>query len=863
MTKNLVIVESPAKAKTIEKFLGKDFTVRSCYGHIRDLAKGDEAIQVNNNFNPIYEVSADKKAIVAELKKLSKDADMIWLASDEDREGEAISWHLSEVLNLDAAKTKRIVFHEITKPAILKAIENPRTIDKHLVDAQQARRVLDRLVGFELSPVLWKKVKGNLSAGRVQSVAVRLIVEREREINSFNYTSAFKVTALFNVGGKQMEAELGKRFDTEKEAQAFLESCKNANYTIQNLETKPAEKSPSAPFTTSTLQQEASRKLGYSVSVTMSIAQKLYEHGYITYMRTDSVNLSELAITNAQQAITNNYGKQYSNPRRYTTKNDSAQEAHEAIRPTYFENQNVEGTPQEKRLYDLIWKRAIASQMSKAQIERTVATVGISSNGISLIATGEVLKFDGFLKVYMESTDDEGDDDNSKMLPPLKVGENLNLIQIDAVERYTRPAPRYTEASLVKKLEELGIGRPSTYAPTISTVQKRGYVLKEDRDGKDRNFTSLTLQKNEIAREVKSEKYASEKSKLFPSDIGMIVTDFLSKHFENIMNYNFTASVEKEFDEIAKGQLKWNKMIETFYTPFHKEVLKTTETAERQSGERTLGVDAATGKNVYAKVGRFGPFVQLGENPADDEAPKPQYGKLLQSQRIESITLEEALELFKLPRTLGEYESKDVSVNIGRFGPYVKWGEEFISLPRGEELMEVSLDRAIEVINAKQTAEAPVGTFENKPITKGKGRFGPFIKWNDLFINIPRAYDFDTITQAQMNELIEKKMVKEATRFIQQWPDEKIAIENGRWGAFIRFGKKMIKLTKKKDGEKYTNEELVTLPLEEVKQMILVDDPDAFSKPAKKTAAKKTAAKKTAAKKTAPKKAAAKKAVKK
>lgn len=863
MTKNLVIVESPAKAKTIEKFLGKDFTVRSCYGHIRDLAKGDEAIQVNNNFNPIYEVSADKKAVVAELKKLSKDAETIWLASDEDREGEAISWHLSEVLNLNEAKTKRIVFHEITKPAILKAIENPRTIDKHLVDAQQARRVLDRLVGFELSPVLWKKVKGNLSAGRVQSVAVRLIVEREREINTFNYTSAFKVTALFNVGGKQMEAELGKRFDTEKEALAFLESCKNANYTIQNLETKPAEKSPSAPFTTSTLQQEASRKLGYSVSVTMSIAQKLYEHGFITYMRTDSVNLSELAITNAQQAITNNYGKQYSNPRRYTTKNDSAQEAHEAIRPTYFENQNIDGTPQEKRLYDLIWKRAIASQMSKAQIERTVATVGISTNGSSLIATGEVLKFDGFLKVYMESTDDEGDDDNSKMLPPLKVGENLNLMHMDAVEKYSRPAPRYTEASLVKKLEELGIGRPSTYAPTISTVQKRGYVVKEDREGKERKFTELTLTANQISREVKSEKYASEKSKLFPSDIGMIVTDFLSKHFENIMDYNFTASVEKEFDEIAKGQLKWNKMIERFYNPFHKEVLKTTETAERQSGERILGVDAATGKNVYAKVGRFGPFVQLGENQADDDSPKPQYGKLLQSQRIESITLEEALELFKLPRTLGEYESKEVSVNIGRFGPYVKWGEEFISIPKGEEIMEVSLDRAIEVIKTKQTAEAPVGTYDNKPITKGKGRFGPFIKWNDLFINIPRAYNYDTLTQPQMNELIEKKMEKEANRFIRQWPEEKIAIENGRWGAFIRFGKKMIKLGRKKDGEKYTNEEVATLSLEEVKQMIVAEVPDAFAKAAKKTAAKKTPAKKTAAKKTAPKKAAAKKAVKK
>jgi len=859
MSKNLVIVESPAKAKTIEKFLGKDFTVRSCYGHIRDLAKGDEAIQIHNNFNPIYEVSADKKAIVAELKKLSKDADMIWLASDEDREGEAISWHLSEVLNLDEAKTKRIVFHEITKPAILKAIENPRKIDKHLVDAQQARRVLDRLVGFELSPVLWKKIKGNLSAGRVQSVAVRLIVEREREINSFVYTSAFKVTAKFNVGGKQMEAEHGKRFEAEKEALAFLESCKNAKYSILNLETKPAEKSPSAPFTTSTLQQEASRKLGFSVLQTMSVAQKLYEHGFITYMRTDSVNLSELAIENAKQTITSNYGEQYSNPRRYTTKNDSAQEAHEAIRPTYFENQQVEGTPQEKRLYDLIWKRSIASQMSKAQIERTIANIGVSTNGITLIATGEVLKFDGFLKVYMESTDEDSEDENSKMLPPLKVGEVLNLTLIEAIEKYTRPAPRYTEASLVKKLEELGIGRPSTYAPTISTVQKRGYVLKEDREGKERSFTSLTLLQDEIKHQVSLEKYASEKSKLFPSDIGMIVTDFLSKHFQNIMDYNFTASVEKEFDEIAKGQVKWNKMIETFYNPFHKEVQKTTETAERQSGERLLGVDPTSGKNVYAKVGKFGPFVQLGEN-SDDETQKPQYGKLQQSQRIESISIAEALDLFKLPRTIGVYQEKEVLVNVGRFGPYVKWGDDFISLQKGEDLMGVSLEKAIEVINAKQTAEAPVGFYDNKPIAKGKGRFGPFIKWNDLFINIPRAYNFDALTQPQMNELIEKKLEKEANRFIQQWPDQKIAIENGRWGSFIRFGKAMVKIGKQANGEKYTNEDLTSITIDEVKKLIEKELPDAFTK---KTTAKKTAVKKTATKKTASKKAAAKKTVKK
>lgn len=856
MTKNLVIVESPAKAKTIEKFLGKDFTVKSCYGHIRDLAKGDEAIRIDKNFEPQYEVPAEKKAVVSELKKLAAQSDMVWLASDEDREGEAISWHLSEVLKLTPENTKRIVFHEITKPAILRAIENPRGIDYNLVNAQQARRVLDRLVGFELSPVLWKKIKGNLSAGRVQSVAVRLIVEREREINNFSHSSAFKIVAHFNVGGKQMDAELSKRFDKEADAMAFLQKCINADFTINNLDVKPAEKSPAPPFTTSTLQQEASRKLGYGVSTTMSIAQKLYEHGLITYMRTDSVNLSELAIGAAKDYITKNFGAQYSNPKRYTTKNDSAQEAHEAIRPTYFENIDIDGTPQEKRLYDLIYKRAIASQMSKAQIERTIAQIGVSTLPDTLTATGEVLKFDGFLKVYLESTDDESENENSKMLPPLKVGEKLTLINMDAAEKFTRPAPRYTEASLVKKLEELGIGRPSTYAPTISTIQKRGYVVKEDRDGKERNFTNLTLEKGEIKREVKSEKYGSEKAKLFPSDIGMIVTDFLSKHFDKIMDYNFTANVEKEFDEIARGQIQWNKMIADFYKPFHEEVEKTTETAERQSGERTLGVDPLTGKNIYAKVGKFGPYVQLGEATEEE---KPQYGKLLQSQRIDSITLEEALELFKLPRTLGEYLGKEVSVNVGRYGPYVKWGDDFISLPKGEELMEVDLTRVAEVINAKQTADAPVGTFKNKPITKGKGRFGPFIKWNDLYINVPRNYNFDELTQPQMDELIGKKIDKEANRFIQQWDDEKIALENGRWGPFIRFGKKMIKIARKKDGEKYTAEDLASITLDEVKKLIEIEEPDAFAKKApKKAAAKKTAAKKTTAKKTTAKKTAKK-----
>ncbi len=807
MTKNLVIVESPAKAKTIEKFLGADFTVKSCYGHIRDLAKGDEAINIKNNFEPHYEVPADKKAVVSELKKLADQSDLVWLASDEDREGEAISWHLSEVLKLKPENTRRIVFHEITKPAILKAIDNPRGIDYNLVNAQQARRVLDRLVGFELSPVLWKKIKGNLSAGRVQSVSVRLIVEREREINQFDYTSAFKVLAVFNVGGKQMEAELGKRFDTEQEAAAFLEKCKDAAFTIGNLEVKPAEKTPAPPFTTSTLQQEASRKLGYNVSVTMSIAQKLYEHGFITYMRTDSVNLSELAIEAAKNHIVNNFGAAYSNPKRYATKNDSAQEAHEAIRPTYFENAEVEGTPQEKRLYDLIYKRAIASQMSKARIERTIAQIKISTVSETLTATGEVLKFDGFLKMYLESSDDENENEGSKMLPPLSVGESLKLMKLDATQRYTRPAARYTEASLVKKLEELGIGRPSTYAPTISTIQKRGYVLREDREGKERNFTVLTLDDGQIKREVKTEKYASEKAKLFPSDIGMIVTDFLSKHFEKIMDYNFTANVEKEFDEIALGQVQWNKMIERFYTPFHKNVADTTETAERQSGERTLGVDPVSGKTVYAKVGRFGPYVQLGEGTEDE---KPQYGKLRTGLLIETITLEEALELFKLPRVVGVFEGKEVKASIGRFGPYLLHDSKFISIPKPEDAYSVDEARAIELIEAKRVVEA-------------------------------------------------NRLVKAFAE------DEDLKILNGRWGPYIAHGKGNYKIPKGQTAD--------TLTFEEVMQIVDADkkaNPGKAAAAAKKTAAakkqaapKKAPAKKAAAKKTAAKKAAPKKAAKK
>ena len=791
MSKNLVIVESPAKAKTIEKFLGKDFTVKSCFGHIRDLSKGDEAIDIANNFKPHYEVSEDKKGIVAELKKLSKDAELVWLASDEDREGEAISWHLSEVLNLDDKKTRRIVFHEITKPAILKAIDNPRGIDKNLVDAQQARRVLDRLVGFELSPVLWRKVKANLSAGRVQSVAVKLIVEREREINTFNYHSAFRVIARFNVAGKAMEAELGKRYEKEADALAFLEKCKGATFTIQNLEVKPSEKSPAPPFTTSTLQQEASRKLGYGVSTTMSIAQKLYEHGLITYMRTDSVNLSELAIGAAKDYISTNFGTQYSRPTRYTTKNDSAQEAHEAIRPTYFENVEIDGTNQEKRLYDLIYKRAIASQMAKAQIEKTVATISISGAPELLMATGEVLKFDGFLKVYLESTDDDQDEESSKMLPPLKVGENLNLVQVQATEKFTRPSARYTEASLVKRMEELGIGRPSTYAPTISTIQKRGYVVKEDREGKERNFVQLTLEKNDIGREVRIEKYASEKSKLFPSDIGMLVTDFLSKHFEQIMDFGFTASVEEEFDKIARGQLVWNKMIEKFYGPFHTIVTNTSANAERQNAERLLGVDPESGKNVYAKIGRYGPYAQIGEN-SDDENSKPRYANLRSGQLIETISLPEAIDLFKLPRVVGEFEEKDIKASIGRFGPYLVHNSKFISIPKTDDVFAIDLARAIELIEAKRISDA--------------------------------------------NKLV--KIFAE---------DEEVKILNGRWGPYIVKGKDNYRIPKGQKADDLSFEAVMQIIQAEAKN----SKSTASKTPAKKVASKKTASKKTAAKKKA------------
>ncbi|WAC39873.1 type I DNA topoisomerase [Pedobacter sp. SL55] len=841
MAKNLLIVESPAKAKTIEGYLGKDFLVKSSYGHIRDLVKGDMGIDVDNDFSQTYEVPADKKQVVAELKKLAKGAETVWLASDEDREGEAISWHLFETLGLKKENTKRIVFHEITKPAILKAIDTPRGIDYNLVYAQQARRVLDRLVGFELSPVLWKKVKPSLSAGRVQSVAVRLIVDREREVNSFNSTAAFKITAQFTTGnGKEIvKAELPQRFEKAEEAEKFLQDCVNANFKVNNLEVKPAKRNPAAPFTTSTLQQEASRKLGYSVARTMQIAQRLYENGKITYMRTDSVNLSETAVAAAAAEIKSAYGSQYHQPRVYKTKSAGAQEAHEAIRPTYFDRHTTDGDNAEKRLYELIWKRAIASQMSEAVFEKTTVDIGVSSRKEIFGAQGEVLKFDGFLKVYLESTDDEDEENENNLLPPLTVGQSLALKEMLATERFSRPPARYTEASLVKKLEELGIGRPSTYAPTISTIQNRGYVVKEDRDGKKRDFLAFSLTDGKINKQKKSEITGAEKAKLFPTDIGEVVNDFLVEHFKGIVDFNFTAKVEKQFDEIAQGLQEWTDMLHSFYKPFHNEVETTIENADRATGERLLGTDPTTGKNVYTKVGRFGPLVQIGEL-SDNEDEKPRYASLTKTQSVGTITLEEALDLFKLPFQLEDYEGKEVSVGLGRFGPYVKWGDTFISIPKNEDPLSVDQARAIEIIGEKITADAPVASYEGLPVTKGTGRFGPFIKWNNLFINVPKAYNFDSLSANDIKELIEKKIEKENNRYIQQWESEKIAIENGRWGPFIRFGKEMLKLKNNpKTKGKYTAEELAEISLEEVKKLIVEQSPKAFD--TKKAPAKKKA----------------------
>ena len=752
---SVVIVESPAKAKTINKFLGKDFTVKSSIGHIRDLVEGELGVDVNNNFRPKYEVPAERKKVVAELKKIAKGADMVWLATDEDREGEAIAWHLSEVLDLSENKTRRITYSEITKDAIQKAIKNPRTIDKNLVDAQQARRVLDRLVGYEISPILWKKVKPALSAGRVQSVAVRLIVEREREIQNFKSVSSYKVSAVFlNEKNEMVKAELPKKFQTKEEAKSFLEKCKGAEFSIANIETKPAKKSPSAPFTTSTLQQEAGRKFGYSVAQTMRIAQGLYENGKITYMRTDSVNLSDTALGHAKNEIGKLYGKDFLNIRRYKTKSKGAQEAHEAIRPADLGIYKIEGEAQEQRIYDLIWKRTIASQMSDALLEKTTATIRVSTTEEKFAAQGEVLKFEGFLKVYLEGKDEEDEENAEGILPPLKIGEKLSNREITATERFTYHPPRYTEATLVRKLEELGIGRPSTYAPTIFTIQKRNYVVKEDRDGVKRHFSCLTLKNGNIIAEEKSENTGAEKSKLFPTDIGMVVNDFLMDNFKDIMNFNFTAKVEEEFDEIARGTLVWTKMLAEFYKPFHKTVEHTAETSARQSGERVLGKDPVTGKQVIVRLGKFGPIVQIGHQ---DDKEKPRYASLRNGQRMDAITFEQAMELFNLPRSLGTHESDEVIVNIGRFGPYIKYRGEYVSLPKDEDPHTISMKRVKEILNEPRLPKI-LGKFQGEDIIAAKGRFGPYVKYKNIFASLGKGEDPLCVTLDPAIELVTAKV---------------------------------------------------------------------------------------------------------
>ena len=846
MPKNLVIVESPAKAKTIEKFLGKDFKVESSFGHISDLPSKELGVDVEGDFDPKYQVSKDKKDIVKKLKDLAKKSDVIWLASDEDREGEAIAWHLAETLDLDKAKTKRIVFHEITKTAIQKAIENPRDIDYDLVDAQQARRILDRIVGYELSPVLWRKVKGGLSAGRVQSVSVRLIVERERDIMAFTPEASYRIDAEFsNEDGQTFKAKLPKNFTSKEAAFSFLESNARADFNVADLQKKPAKKSPAAPFTTSTLQQEASRKLGFSVSRTMQNAQRLYEAGLITYMRTDSVNLSDEARKGAQSEIEDAYGDIYSKARQYKGKSKGAQEAHEAIRPTDFKKHSVDIERDQARLYDLIWKRAIASQMSDAQLERTNVKITASTHNDVFTANGEVITFDGFLKVYLEGTDDE-DAEQEGMLPAMQINDTLLNSYITATERFSRAPYRFTEASLVKQLEELGIGRPSTYAPTISTIQNRNYVEKGSNEGVERSYTQLRLQQGKLTDTNLLEKVNSDKGKLIPTDIGMIVTDFLVNHFGDILDYNFTAKVEASFDEIAEGKEDWKKMMKSFYKSFHPVVVDVQENADRESGERILGKDPKTGKQVSVRLGKFGPMVQIGT--VDDEE-KPTFASLSPDQQLTTITYEEAMDLFQLPKSLGVFEDQPVEVNNGRYGPYVKFGDMFVSLPKGINPLDVELDEAIDLIKEKQKADAPIYMYKDLPVQKGKGRFGPFIKWNAMFINVNKKYDWDNLSDEDIIELIEAKIQKEIDKVIHNWEDEGIRVEKARWGRHnIIQGKIKIELPKTVD--------VTDMTLAEAKSEIEKKAPKKKKAVAKKkpSAKKKTATKKATTRKTTAKK---------
>ena len=835
MGNQLLIVESPAKAKTIEKYLGKDFSVKSSFGHIRDLDKGPSGVNVDGGFTPKYVITPEKGKVVKELKEAVKKADEVWLATDEDREGEAISWHLCEVLGLDPRTTKRIVFHEITKPAIQKAIQVPRTVDLHLVDAQQARRVLDRLVGFELSELLWRKVRGKLSAGRVQSVAVKLIVEREREIQAFESTPYFKIQAQFPVKDTNgrigtLRAELPSRLSDEAEAKAYLENSITSTFRIGSIEVSPVRKKPAPPFNTSTLQQEASRKLGFSVQRTMSAAQKLYESGHITYMRTDSVNLSDVALAAMGQEIEKSYGKQYVQIRKYKSKSANSQEAHEAIRPTYMDKRSITGDRDQERLYELIWKRAMASQMADALLEKTTVTIDVSGNpGRPLQAVGEVLQFDGFLKLYLESKDDEEEDEDKDILPPLSDGQMLELRDMRATQRFTRPPARYTEAGLVKKMEELGIGRPSTYAPTISKIMEegRGYVVKENREGTERSYRILQLKNGQIQAENATEITGAIKNQLFPKDMGMLVTDFLQDHFQSVMDYQFTADIEKKFDDIAEGKANWQKMLAEFYTPFHNQVELTQTEAERASGERILGKDPASGRSVLTRMSKFGPVVQIGKPEELGEKDKPLYANLMAGQSMHSISLEEALDLFKLPKSLGEFNEKPVSVGAGRYGPYIRWGDQYISLPKGEDPLTIDRERVEELIREKEQADKPFTTYQGEPVTQGKGRFGPFLKWKSLYVNIPAKVLSAGITPQQAIELIEAKLAKESNRYIVQWEKEQIAIENGRWGPFIKFKKKNFKLPKGSDG-KMTPEEASALTLEAVKKIINEQAPGTF-----------------------------------
>ena len=875
MSKNLVIVESPAKAKTIEGYLGKDFMVKSSFGHVRDLPKDGLAVDVANGFRPSYEISPDKKKLVSELKSLAKSADEVWLATDDDREGEAISWHLKEALGL-RDNTKRIVFREITKNAIQNAIKSPRTIDVDLVNAQQARRVLDRLVGYELSPVLWRKIKGGstgLSAGRVQSVALRLVVEREREIDKHSAKSSFKVTAQFIVdGNKVLNAELPKNFETSGEARKFLEACIGATFTIKNLEVKPAKKSPAPPFTTSTLQQEASRKLSYSVDRTMRIAQNLYEAGKISYMRTDSTNLSTEAVDKAVAEISTEFGQQYVQTRQFKTKNESAQEAHEAIRPTNFNDRHAGGDRDQKRLYELIWKRAIASQMADAQLERTTVTIGIRFAGGSdslrlsgsssyddspfvdtpadsqslsgpfpseLIAQGEVIKFDGFLRVYLESKDDDEDEDSKGMLPPLRIGQDLNLGQMKATEKFTRPQPRYAEASLVKKLEEMGIGRPSTYAPTISTIVNRGYVVKQDKPGQERKYIEYTLQQNQIAETSGKETFGSEKAKLFPTNTGIVVSDFLVEYFPDIVDYKFTATVEKEFDEIADGRMNWQTMLQGFYGDFHKNIeeIQGSSGVSFKTGERVLGADPASGKPVSARLGKYGAYVQIGE-ASDDE--KPRYANLHEGQLIETITLQEALDLFALPREVGFFEDQPMTIGIGKFGPYVKHDGKYVSLTKEDDPYTIDENRAIQLIEQKraESVSEAIGEFEGKLVTTGKGRFGPYVKFEDKYVSLPRTESLAGLTLDRAIELIQAKRQQEANKYIKEFAERpEVKVVNGQYGPYLSVGKRNIRIPKDVDAATLTLEDCLKLA---------GDEPA----PAKTASKKATPAKKPVAKKT-------------